>query len=161
MMKESEIKKRENQRTCILQISAELEGNPGPAGAAAILLDENRTVLFRFRKGLGDDLMGDNQTYDAAHYRALILGLNQAKMKGYNSIIVESNLQSLINQIKGSEPVEQYSRDLWMEASRLKETFCSFNIRRIIGVDNEVADEEAEKATRLWEGEFEEEDSKS
>lgn len=43
--------------------------------------------------------MGDNPTYYAAHYRALILGLNQAKIKGYNNIIVESDCITIVNQV--------------------------------------------------------------
>ncbi|PNX62693.1 ribonuclease HI-like protein, partial [Trifolium pratense] len=51
-------------------------GNPGPAGAGAVLLSENGTVLYRFREGLG------YQTNNVAEYRALILGLKQAIRKG-------------------------------------------------------------------------------
>ncbi|CAL5211047.1 unnamed protein product [Lathyrus oleraceus] len=142
----------ENQPCCVLRFCGVSNGDPGPSGAAAILLAEDRTVLYRFREGLG------HETVNAAEYRALILGLKQARAKGYDNIIVEGDSRRVINQIWGYELAPGRSRRLWMEALVLKNRFRSFDIQQIPRVENGLADCQANQAVNLGDGEVEEDD---
>ena len=67
-------------------------GNPGPAGAGAVILDENGTLLKEVSKFLG------RQTNNFAEYEAVILGLEALKKlfdaKKLKDIRVEVKLDS-------------------------------------------------------------------
>ncbi|XP_050900040.1 uncharacterized protein LOC127106776 isoform X2 [Lathyrus oleraceus] len=81
------------ERFYTLQFDGACSGNPGPAGAGAVLFDEYGTVLYRFRQGLG------YTTNNVAEYRALILGLQQAILKGCKNINVQGDSQLVIDQV--------------------------------------------------------------
>ncbi|KAL5073146.1 hypothetical protein RYX36_012130 [Vicia faba] len=141
----------ENQPVYVLRFCGVSDGNPGPAGAAAILCAEDRTaVLYRFRWGLG------NQTVIAAEYLALILGLHQAIIKGYKNIIAEGNSPRVVNQVDGFEYAHAPIRRLWKKALALKDKFHSFHIQLIPRVENGLADAQAKQAVNLEDGEVQE-----
>jgi ribonuclease HI len=132
------------QRSCILRFDGASRGNPGPAGAGAALFTENGVLvskidmqqfnwvyivyfwnaansyvssqLYRFREGLG------YQTNNAAEYRALILGLNQAFYKGYKNINVQGDSLLVVNQV--GSIIEYASALLYFSMSLFSLTFC-------------------------------------
>ena len=57
----------------IVNVDGGSRGNPGPAAAACVIADENGEVLGEHAELLG------TQTNNVAEYRALLLGINQAK----------------------------------------------------------------------------------
>ncbi|CAK8577887.1 unnamed protein product [Lathyrus sativus] len=83
----------QNQRFYTLRFDGACRGNPGPAGAGAVLFDKDGSVLYNFRQGLG------YTTNNVAEYRALILGLQQAIMKGCNNIKVQGDSLLVISQV--------------------------------------------------------------
>ncbi|VFQ76835.1 unnamed protein product [Cuscuta campestris] len=63
-----------------LQCDGAPKGNPGRAGAGAVLRDPSGNVVFRTSQGLG------NTTNNVAEYEALKLGMDQALKSGCTNI---------------------------------------------------------------------------
>ena len=74
-------------------------GNPGPAGAGAVLVDASGKVLARLGRYLG------RQTNNVAEYQGLLLGLQHAQDLGYRAVEVRADSQLLIRQLKGEYAV--------------------------------------------------------
>ncbi|KAK3188846.1 hypothetical protein Dsin_028407 [Dipteronia sinensis] len=70
---------------CILEFDNASKGNPGQAGAGAVLRAEDGSVVLRLRQGVG--IVANN----VAAYRALILGLKYALKKGFKHIRVHGD----------------------------------------------------------------------
>ncbi|KAK2365681.1 Polynucleotidyl transferase, ribonuclease H superfamily protein [Trifolium repens] len=128
-------------------------GRPGPSGAGVILLVEDGSVFCAFREGLGD------QTRYVAEYRALILGLKKASMKGFKHIAVKGDSDFVINQFgKPWETTDLQLRNLCLEAMKLSRSFHSFSMEIIpMDDDNNQAVVEANRAINIGEGQVEEE----
>ncbi|CAL5213518.1 unnamed protein product [Lathyrus oleraceus] len=141
----------ELQRFYTLQFDGACSGNPGPAGAAAVLFDEDGSLLYHFRQGLG------YTTNNVAEYRALILGLQQALLKGCKNINVQGDAQLVINQFRGSCRINNpHLRSLRDEALELSRNFRTFRISYMSRVYNTLADSQANLAINLQEGQVEE-----
>jgi ribonuclease HI len=70
-------------------------GNPGPAGAGAIVVSPDGTVLAEIAEGLGET------TNNVAEYTAAIRGLEEAARLGARRVRLRSDSQLLINQLTG------------------------------------------------------------
>ncbi|CAK8577890.1 unnamed protein product [Lathyrus sativus] len=141
----------QNQRFYTLRFDGACRGNPGPAGAGAVLFGEDGSVLYNFRQGLG------NTTNNVAEYCALILGLQQAIMKGCKNIKVQGDSQLVISQFQGSYTINNPRlRSLCNEALELSNNFRSFEIEHISRAYNTLADAQANRAINLQEGQVEE-----
>jgi ribonuclease HI len=70
-------------------------GNPGPAGAGAVVVGADGTVLAEVAEGLGET------TNNVAEYTAAIRGLEEAATLGVDRVILRSDSQLLINQLTG------------------------------------------------------------
>ena len=105
------------QQSCIIEFDGASKGNPGPAGAAAVLRTDAGNVvcnlpsgncifitptslhnmlfkqICKLREGLGI------ATNNAAEYRAVILGLKHALKKGYTSISVRGDSKLVCMQV--------------------------------------------------------------
>lgn len=66
--------------------------NPGPAGAGAVIVDENKKVLRETLKYLGE------RTNNWAEYEAVILGFEEAKKLGLKEMEIEFKLDSQLVQ---------------------------------------------------------------
>ncbi|XP_024641757.2 uncharacterized protein Mb2253c-like [Medicago truncatula] len=145
------IAQRNNPLSCILEFDGAASGNPGPAGAGAILRSEDGSLLYRFREGLG------YQTNNVAEYRALILGLKQAVRKGYRNITVYGDSELVINQLKGLWNINNaHLRNLCNEALELRDNFHLFSIFYIPREHNTEADAQANRAIFLGDGQVQE-----
>ncbi|CAL5198556.1 unnamed protein product [Lathyrus oleraceus] len=141
-----------NQTSYILRFDGSSDGNPGPAGAGALLFAKDGKVLYRFREGLG------HQTNNAAEFYALILGMKQAIKKGYKNIIAEGDGPLVINQFQGLWTIcDADIKMLRDEALKLKNSFQSFRMRHIPESYNTTADSLANQAIDLGDGQVEEE----
>ncbi|XP_050899897.1 uncharacterized protein LOC127106642 [Lathyrus oleraceus] len=138
----------ENQPSYILQFCGLTDGNPGPAGAGAVLLTkDDRRVLCAFREGLG------HRTVNVAEFRALILGMKQAMRIGYKNIVAEGDSRLVINQFQGLWTIgAEDIKALRDKALELKANFQSFRMIHIPEVYNSAAAWQAFEAIDLEDG---------
>ena len=86
-------------RTVRVYSDGAARGNPGPAGAGAVLSDAAGNVIARLGRYLG------KQTNNVAEYEGLLLGLKHARELGYREVEVRADSQLLIRQLKGEYAV--------------------------------------------------------
>lgn len=138
--------------SCILEFDGAAKGNPGPAGAGAVLRAVDGTLVYRFREGLGI------ATNNVAEYRAVILGLRYALERGFRHIRVQGDSKLVCMQVNGLWKTKtQNMTDLCKVAKELKEKFLSFQICHIEREYNSEADAQANLAVHLQSGEVQEE----
>ncbi|GJM84715.1 hypothetical protein PR202_ga00412 [Eleusine coracana subsp. coracana] len=88
-----------NHMVGILHFDGASKGNPGKAGAGAVLMTEDGRVVYfilnisRLREGLGI------ATNNVAEYRGLILGLRYSIRHGFKRIKVHGDSQLVCNQV--------------------------------------------------------------
>jgi ribonuclease HI len=116
-------------------------GNPGPAGAGAVVLDESGTALAEIGRYLGE------QTNNVAEYEGLLLGLRHALAHGATDVEVLADSQLLIRQLAGVYRVKSAGlMPLFEEAKRLLRRFKSIELRHIPREMNGAADEMSNRA---------------
>ncbi|XP_030531002.1 uncharacterized protein LOC115741300 isoform X2 [Rhodamnia argentea] len=113
--------------SCSLQFDGASRGNPGPAGAGAVLRADDGSLVWRVREGVGI------ATNNVAEYRALILGLRHALQKGFKKIQVHGDSMLVCMQIQGKWKLKnQNMADLCKVAKELKDRIlCTNNLSRI------------------------------
>ena len=115
-------------------------GNPGPAGAGAVLIDGGE-VIARLGRFL------DRQTNNVAEYQGLLLGLRHALELGYREVEVRADSQLLIRQLQGDYAVKHPGlKPLHAEALRLLGKFDKFDLRHVPREENALADEMSNRA---------------
>jgi ribonuclease HI len=126
-----------------LQIDGSSRGNPGPAASAAVLRDEQGTVLAEVAQELG------STTNNVAEYFALILALEEALKLRAEEVVVECDSQLLVRQRQGEYKVRDVRlRRLEQWVRRLEEGFRSVTYRHVPREANERADALARQALR-------------
>lgn len=116
-------------------------GNPGPAGAGAVLVDTSGRVLARLGRYLG------RQTNNVAEYQGLLLGLQHAQELGYRAVEVRADSQLLIRQLKGEYAVRHAGlKPLHAEALRLLRGFDKVDLKHVPREENALADEMSNRA---------------
>jgi ribonuclease HI len=68
-------------------------GNPGVAGAGALLVDEGGSVIWEYRGFLG------HRTNNEAEYQALIALLEEVRRRGIRSVLIMGDSQLVISQV--------------------------------------------------------------
>lgn len=118
------------------------KGNPGPGGVGAIFLDQNKNLIDKFNKYIG------NTTNNIAEYKALIYSLKIATEKKYLAVQVFSDSQLMVRQINGEYKVKDKKlQSLIMEVYKLIKNFKDFKIFHISREENKLANELADKAS--------------
>ncbi|KAL9246465.1 hypothetical protein vseg_019996 [Gypsophila vaccaria] len=136
-----------DSHTCVLEFDGASKGNPGPAGAGAVLRTLNGSVICKIRQGLGI------ATNNVAEYRAVILGLKRALEMGYTSIRAQGDSKLVCMQLQGLWKVKnQNMADLHAEATKLKKKFTSFQISHVLRDLNSDADAQANLGVNLADG---------
>jgi len=116
-------------------------GNPGPAGAGAVLWDEQGRVLERLGKYLG------RQTNNVAEYQALLLGVRRAQELGAEELEVVADSELMIRQLSGSYQVRAPAlRELHSEALSLLKAFRKVKLVHVPRAQNAEADEMSNRA---------------
>lgn len=134
--------------SCILEFDGASKGNPGPAGAGAVLRAVDGSLVFRVREGLGV------VTNNVAEYRAVILGLKFALDRGFRHIRVQGDSNLVCMQVQGFWKTKNANMaDLCKVAKELKDQFLSFQISHIDRELNSEADAQANLAIYLQAGE--------
>jgi ribonuclease HI len=116
-------------------------GNPGPAGAGALLEGEGGEVLERLGRYLGE------KTNNQAEYEGALLGLRRAKALGATSIELLADSQLLIRQLQGRYRVKNPGLlPLYQEAFALLAQFSRVQLLHIPREKNQEADEMSNRA---------------
>jgi len=116
-------------------------GNPGPAGAGAVIISPAGHVVAKVGKFLGDN------TNNYAEYMGLILGLRRARAMGIKELDVLSDSELLVRQLNGEYQVKADNlRPLHEEAKALLGAFSEIRVSHIPREENEVADEMSNRA---------------
>jgi ribonuclease HI len=116
-------------------------GNPGPAGAGAVVLDSKGKVLARVGKFLG------KQTNNVAEYQGLLIGLERAKELGAREVEVRADSLLLIRQLEGVYQVKNAAlKALHAQAKALLRGFDRVELRHVPREENTLADEMSNRA---------------
>lgn len=116
-------------------------GNPGPAGAGAVLLGERGEVVAELHRALG------RATNNVAEYEALILGLEEAKRRGIERIDVRMDSMLVVRQMQGIWKIKHPGlRPLALRAGALLAEFRERSIEHVPRDENDRADRLANRA---------------
>ncbi|MBE7414540.1 MAG: ribonuclease HI family protein [Deltaproteobacteria bacterium] len=116
-------------------------GNPGEAGAGAVIKDPQGKVVRELRKYLGI------ATNNMAEYRALVMALTEAGSMGIRDIEVFADSELVVKQMTGAYRVKSEElKSLFEEALRLMKGFRTAKIVHVYREENSLADKLANEA---------------
>lgn len=116
-------------------------GNPGPAGAGAVLMDPEGEIVERLGRFLGVN------TNNYAEYMGLIIGLERARELGVREVEVMADSELMIKQLGGQYKVKAENlRPLYEEALALLRTFDAVRLKHVPRAQNKDADEMSNRA---------------
>jgi ribonuclease HI len=116
-------------------------GNPGPAGAGAVILNPEGHIVAKVGKFLGES------TNNVAEYMGLILGLKRAKAMGIRELDVFADSELLVKQLAGEYAVKaEHLQPLHAEAKALLKAFDWIQVRHIPREENGQADAMSNRA---------------
>lgn len=108
----------------VINCDGAARGNPGPAGAGAVVVDRDNdgAVLAEVAEGLGET------TNNVAEYTAAIRGLEEASRLGARDVLLRSDSLLLVNQLTGRyrvktahlQPLHRRIRDLVRDFDRVE-----------------------------------------
>ncbi len=116
-------------------------GNPGPAGAGAVIVNPAGHIVAKMGKFLGES------TNNVAEYMGLILGLKRARAMGIKELEVLADSELLVRQLEGKYAVKaEHLAPLHAEAKALLAAFPHVTLRHIPREENAAADEMSNRA---------------
>ncbi len=122
-------------KRAVLYADGAARGNPGPAGAGAVLLDERGKVLVELTRYLGV------ATNNVAEYSALVMGLEEAWRIGVESLDVRLDSLLVVQQLRGAWKIKHPNiKPLALRAGELLAGFPEKRIRHIPRERNAHAD---------------------
>ena len=120
---------------CQLFTDGASRGNPGPAGAGALLLAADGGELQRISTYLG------LCTNNAAEYKALIAGLKEALRQGCGRLSLCMDSELIVRQLEGRYKVRhEQLLPLYQEAKTLLARFDAWQVRHVPRTQNQTAD---------------------
>ena len=123
----------------VLSVDGGARGNPGPAGAGAVLKMGEKVVRLGEYLGVA--------TNNVAEYRALLLGLKAAAELGVTEVEVRSDSQLMVRQLSGQYKVKNAAlMDLYFSAIKKLSGFSSSTITHVPREENKEADKMANMA---------------
>jgi len=135
------VEEAERSKRTRLYTDGAARGNPGPAGAGAVILNPDGHIVAKLGKFLGDS------TNNVAEYMGLILGLKRAKAMGIKELEVYSDSELLVKQLAGEYQVKaDHLRPLHDEAQTLLHGFSFIQVRHIPREENAQADAMSNRA---------------
>jgi ribonuclease HI len=110
----------------IVHVDGGARGNPGPAAAACVITSPGGELLGEHTQLLGVT------TNNVAEYRALLLGLEQARELGASEVEVIGDSELIAQQVLGRYKVRKESlRPLHAEAMQALDEFRRWSIRTV------------------------------
>jgi ribonuclease HI len=121
---------------CRLFTDGASRGNPGQAGAGAVLFDTAGQELAARSLYLGQC------TNNVAEYRALLLGLTMALEQGCDQVEIRLDSELIVRQIQGRYQVKHEAlKPLFQEVKKLLAQFRSWSVAHVPRAENKRADE--------------------
>jgi RecQ family ATP-dependent DNA helicase len=134
ILSESEIDKKSDKYT--LYFDGASKGNPGLAGAGAIIYDNNKKDMWNLSM-----FVGINETNNTAEYNGLILGLTKAIEMKINNLVVKGDSELIIKQMTGEYKVSAPNlKYLFNSAKELEKKISNICYKHIYREKNTVAD---------------------
>jgi ribonuclease HI len=135
----------------LVHVDGGARGNPGPAAAACVISTPDGQTLGEHAQLLG------STTNNVAEYRALLLGLEQARALGADEVEVVGDSELIAKQVLGEYKVKNATlRPLHAEAIAALRHFERWSIRTVPRAQNADADalvnaalDQARDASRL------------
>ncbi len=125
----------------IIYTDGAARGNPGPAGAGAVLLSQQGKELATVCQYLGE------ATNNQAEYRALKLAIVEALKIGARRIVIKCDSELIVRQLSGEYKVKNTGIKLiFREVSAMLSKFESWTIEHVPREQNEDADALANEA---------------
>ncbi len=128
-----------------IHVDGAARGNPGPAGAGAVLAGSGGRRRSEVCAFLGE------ATNNVAEYCALILALQRALRLGCGRVEVSTDSELLARQVNGEYRVRDKQLQ-WLHAlvEHLRGEFEEFRIRHVPREENRAADRLANRAVAEW-----------
>jgi ribonuclease HI len=112
------------------------KGNPGPAGAGAVIYKNDEEVWANSL------YVGDKETNNVAEYNGLIMGLAKANELGIKELLVMGDSELIIKQMKGEYKVKSVNIiEYYLKAKTLSRFLSEVHYEHIYRKDNTRADE--------------------
>jgi ribonuclease HI len=125
----------------ILYTDGAARGNPGPAGAGAVLLDPEGNRIAEVSEYLG------RSTNNVAEYRALLLGLERAREFGARDLEVRSDSLLVVKQMREEYEVRKPHLEALRDRAReLERSFRRVKYMHVPRASNSDADLLANRA---------------
>ena len=132
---------QERSKRTRLYTDGAARGNPGPAGAGAVIVSPDGHIVAKIGKFLGES------TNNVAEYMGLILGLKRAKAMGIKELDVFADSELLVKQLSGDYAVKaEHLKPLHDEAQALLKAFTEIQVRHIPREENTAADAMSNRA---------------
>ena len=124
-----------------IRVDGASRGNPGQAGAGAVIRDPQGKVVRELRRYLG--VMTNNM----AEYSAIVMALAEAKAMGVSEVEVFADSELMVKQLTGKYRVKSPDlKPLYDEASSLLKGFTRCKIVHVYREENSLADKLANEA---------------
>lgn len=134
-------RKRDAAEELVIYIDGASRGNPGEAGAGAVLYDQSGQCVDEVSRSLG------RMTNNMAEYRSLIIALREALARNARRVRVFTDSELVARQMSGTYRIKSaVLRPLFGEAQGLAHQFSEFTINHISREENRIADALANKA---------------
>ena len=119
----------------ILYSDGASRGNPGLAGAGAVLIDADGHVIAELTKFLGVT------TNNVAEYEGFIIGLEEAKRRGIDDLDARMDSKLVVEQMRGRWKIKHPNmKPLAHKAGALFATFPTRTIAHVPREENSIAD---------------------
>lgn len=120
---------------CRLFTDGASRGNPGHAGAGAVLFNEDDRELGRLSSYLGIC------TNNVAEYRALLAGLEEAQRCGCSRVALFLDSELVVRQLQGRYKVKhEQLQPLYQRACALLAGLAGWSVTHVPRADNAIAD---------------------
>ena len=124
------------RQKCALYTDGASRGNPGPAGAGAVLLDQQGREIAARAEYVG------RCTNNAAEYRALVMGLQMAVENGCTDLDIFLDSELIVRQLTGRYKVKKSTlKPLFSQAQQLLQCFTNFSVTHVPRAKNQRADQ--------------------